>query len=95
MKKPGMSMRHWEYKNELLSKNGGTEMSMQEKFYEFRKKCKNGVLINNQCIMNITELKERIDNIVEELIELSNDKWVILLDNSVKEESRIIYVKKL
>ena len=70
-------------------------MSMQEKIYEFRKKCKNGVLINNQCIMNITELKERIDNIVEELIELSNDRWVILLDNSVKEESRIIYVEKL
>lgn len=70
-------------------------MRMQEKFYEFRKKCTNGVLINNQCIMDITELKERIDNIVEELIELSNDRWVILLDNSVEEESRIIYVEKL
>lgn len=70
-------------------------MSIEEKFYEFRKKCRNGVLINNQCRMDITELKESIDNIVESLIELSNDRWVIVLDNSVEEESRIIYVEKL
>ena len=70
-------------------------MSMQEKFYEFRKKCKNGVLINNKYSISIKELKDKIDNIVEELIELSNDRWVILLDNSVEEESRIIYVEKL
>ena len=45
--------------------------------------------------MDITELKERIDNIVVSLIELSNDRWVIVLDNSVEEDSRIIYVEKL
>lgn len=70
-------------------------MSMQEKFYEFRKKCKNGVLINNKYSISIKELKDKIDNIVEELIELGDDRWIIILDNSVEEESRIIYVEKL
>ena len=70
-------------------------MRMQEKFYEFRKKCINGVLVNNEQIIGIEELKESIDNIVESLIELDNDRWIIILDNSVEEESRIIYVEKL
>lgn len=70
-------------------------MSMQEKFYEFRKKCKNGVLVDNKHSISIKELKDKIDNIVEELIELGDDRWIIILDNSVEEESRIIYVEKL
>ena len=48
-------------------------MGIEEKFYEFRKKCKNGVLINNKYSISIKELKDKIDNIVEELIELGED----------------------
>ena len=70
-------------------------MGIEENFYKFRKKCKNGVLINNKYSISIKELKDKIDNIVEELIELGNDRWIIILDNSVEEESRIIYVEKL
>ena len=43
-------------------------MNIEEKFYQFRKGCKKGVLINNKYAMNILAVKELIDNLVETLI---------------------------
>lgn len=70
-------------------------MEIEKKFYEFRKKCKNGVLINNKYSISIKELKDKIDNIVEELIELGDDRWIIILDREIVDENNTIYIEKI
>ena len=70
-------------------------MGTEENFYKFRKKCKNGVLINNKYSISIKELKDKIDNIVEELIELDNDRWIIVLDKESANENNIIHIEKI
>lgn len=70
-------------------------MNTERKFYEFRKRCINGVLVNNEQIIGIEELKELIDNIVEELIELDNDRWMIVLDKESANGNDTIYIEKI
>lgn len=70
-------------------------MNTERKFYEFRKRCVNGVLVNNEQVVSIEELKESIDNIVESLIELSQDRWIIVLDKELANGNDTIYIEKI
>lgn len=70
-------------------------MNIERKFYEFRKRCVNGVLVNNEQVVSIEELKESIDNIVESLIELSQDRWIIVLDKESANGNDTIYIEKI
>lgn len=70
-------------------------MNTERKFYEYRKRCVNGVLVNNEQVVSIEELKESIDNIVESLIELSQDRWIIVLDKESANGNDTIYIEKI
>lgn len=66
----------------------------QYKFYAFRKKCVNGVLINQKYKLTTTELMEVINNIVVDLKEINENCWKIKLDDNNVDNSNIIYVEK-
>ena len=51
----------------------------QYKFYAFRKKCVNGVLINQKYKLTTTELMKVINNIVVDLKEINENCWKIML----------------
>ena len=71
-------------------------MNIEKKFYEFIKRCNNnGVLINGEYEVSTKELKEAIDNIVVSLTELSQDKWDLVLEYPIIDESNTIYIEKL
>ena len=69
-------------------------MNIEEKFYQFRKKCKKGVLINNKYTMNILAVKELIDNLVETLIEVNENKWIVITTENIF-GSDTIYIEKI
>lgn len=66
----------------------------QYKFYAFRKKCVNGVLINQKYKLTTTELMEVINNIVVYLKEINENCWKIKLEDNNVDNSNIIYVEK-
>lgn len=67
----------------------------QYKFYGFRKKCINGVVVNKKYTLTTTELMNVIDNIVVELKEVNENCWEILLEENVVDDSNIIYIEKI
>lgn len=69
-------------------------MNIEEKFYQFRKGCKKGVLINNKYAMNILAVKELIDNLVETLIEVNENKWIAITTENIF-GSDTIYIEKI
>lgn len=66
----------------------------QCKFYTFRKKCINGVVINQKYKLTTTELMEVINNIVVDLKEINENCWKIKLEDNNVDNSNIIYVEK-
>lgn len=66
----------------------------QYKFYTFRKKCVNGVLINQKYKLTTTEFMEVINNIVVDLKEINENCWKIKLEDNNVDNSNIIYVEK-
>ncbi len=69
-------------------------MNIEEKFYQFRRECKKGVLINNKYVIDILTLKELIDNLVETLIEVSENKWIVITTENIF-GSDTIYIEKI
>ena len=69
-------------------------MNIEEKFYQFRRGCKKGVLINNKYVIDTLTLKELIDNLVETLIEVSENKWIVITTENIF-GSDTIYIEKI
>lgn len=69
-------------------------MNIEEKFYQFRRGCKKGVLINNKHVIDILTVKELIDNLVETLIEVSENKWIVITTENIF-GSDTIYIEKI
>lgn len=55
---------------------------LQEKFYNFRKSCIKGVLVNEKYKITEQELKDIIDNKVIDLKELDNKTWQIDIEGN-------------
>lgn len=69
-------------------------MNIEEKFYKFRRECKKGVLVNNKYVMDILAVKELIDNLVETLIEVNENKWIVITTENIL-GSDTIYIEKI
>lgn len=69
-------------------------MNIEEKFYQFRRGCKKGVLVNNKYVIDIFTVKELIDNLVETLIEVSENKWIVITTENIF-GSDTIYIEKI
>lgn len=67
---------------------------MQRKFFEFRQKCINGVIVNHKYHMSGQELKEGIDNIVLDLRELREGVWEVVLESEVIDNSNVLHIEK-
>lgn len=68
---------------------------IEQKFYDFRRRCVNGVLINNKYTVTTKEFKDLIDNIVTSIIELSENRWVLILEEGIVNNNNILYVEKI
>lgn len=69
-------------------------MNIEEKFYQFRRGCKKGVLVNNKYVIDIFTVKELIDNLVETLIEVNENKWIVITTENIF-GSDTIYIEKI
>ncbi len=65
----------------------------EEKFYEFRKSCINGVLVNNTYAMTTEELMDIINCKVVELREINENCWEIELDECIY-DSNLMYIER-
>ncbi len=68
---------------------------LQKKFYEFRKRCSKGVLINRKYRVTTDELMESINNIVVDLNEVKDDVWELFLEEIIIDNERKIYIEKI
>lgn len=64
------------------------------KFYEFRKRCKAGMLINGTYMVDDKELLQLVENIVIELEEVKKGVWKLLLSEKILNECDTIYIEK-
>ena len=67
----------------------------QYKFYAFRKKCVNGVLINQKYKLTTAELMKVINNIVVDLKEINENCWKVKLEDNIVDNNNIIYIEKI
>ena len=67
----------------------------QERFYNFRKRCNNGVIANKKYKLSIEELNDVIDCIVVDLKEIDNNSWQIELSENIEENNNILYIEKI
>lgn len=65
------------------------------KFYEFRKRCNAGMLINGTYKVNDEELLQLVENIVVELEEVKKGVWKLILAEEILNECDTIYIKKI
>ena len=64
------------------------------KFYEFRKKCADGMLVNGTYMVDDKELLQLVENIVIELEEVKKGVWKLLLSEKILNECDTIYIEK-
>lgn len=65
------------------------------KFYEFRKRCTAGMLINGTYKVSDEELLQLVENIVLELEEVKKGVWKLILTEKILNEYDTIYIEKI
>jgi hypothetical protein len=67
----------------------------QERFYEFRQGCANGVLVNKKYRLSVEELKDVIDCIVVDIMEIDENSWQLELSENIEENNNIVHIEKI